>query len=607
MKGKQLLIWSLLLAPLFALPQSAEKACFSVPGGFYETSPVLELYPFYQQHHIRFTTNGNRPTAQSRLYTGPLLLDESLYSTSDIYTIQVAPEDKMFYPDSIQHCIVIRAAVFDANDNCISEVATNSYFIRSLGCDTHGLPAVSLCADSLDLFDYHQGIFVPGAFFDPLDPNWTGNYYQSGDAWERWMNIEFYELDNTGINQQAGLRTHGGNGRRFPQKCMKIYAREEYGKKRFDHRFFETIPNNSFKHLILKPFCASWLQSGVTDHVCSLIATRLNVETLASRPAVLYLNGEYWGIYYIHERHDERFIEDHFGYDLDEINLLSGWNFNVVNGSNQNMVSFYSWLEDADLSDPDNWNYVRTHVDVDCFIDYQILELFIENMDWPANNMRCWQLNNGPFRWIFYDGDGCLRYLSFDVFANALYVGSSWWPSSTRATLFFRKFLENDAFLQAFLSRFDVLLNTVFQDTATVPCLDAIATALENEVPLQSDRFGFPESMDRWNHDIAQHRYFLLRRVENMREKLNLFIGMDEDTNLYVVYPNPFKDYLIIQSTPSISKHGELQIFNMLGQMVYAQSYAMDISTNTIRVDVALPPGLYFLKMDNAVTKIVRQ
>ena len=71
------------------------------------------MFPFFQQHHIRFMTNGNRPTAQSRLYTEPLLLDGRLYSTSDIYTIQVSPDDLVYVPDSVRHCIVIRAAVFD--------------------------------------------------------------------------------------------------------------------------------------------------------------------------------------------------------------------------------------------------------------------------------------------------------------------------------------------------------------------------------------------------------------------------------------------------------------------------------------------------------------
>ena len=130
-----------------------DSVIFSAPGGFYEDVLQLELYNTKPQNHIRYTTNGNRPTAQSPLYEEALQLDENLYSKSDIYTILNCVEEYFFLPDSIQHCIVIRAAAFDENDSCVSQVITNSYFIRALGCDTHGLPVVSLCADTLDLFD----------------------------------------------------------------------------------------------------------------------------------------------------------------------------------------------------------------------------------------------------------------------------------------------------------------------------------------------------------------------------------------------------------------------------------------------------------------------
>ena len=138
------------LSVAFGAMAQNDTVVFSATGGFYEDVFALELYNSYPQHHIRYTTNGNRPTAQSPLYEEPLVLDASKYSNADIYTIVNCPEQDFFLPDSVQHCIVIRAAVFDENDSCVSAVSTNSYFIRALGCDTHGMPAVSLCADSLD-------------------------------------------------------------------------------------------------------------------------------------------------------------------------------------------------------------------------------------------------------------------------------------------------------------------------------------------------------------------------------------------------------------------------------------------------------------------------
>ena len=109
-----------LLVPFFGIGQPAEKACFSVPGGFYEDQFTLEISPFYPQHHIRFTTNGNRPTAQSRLYTGPLLLDGRLYSTSDNYTIQISPDDLVYVPETVPHGIVIRAACSTKTRNVLA-------------------------------------------------------------------------------------------------------------------------------------------------------------------------------------------------------------------------------------------------------------------------------------------------------------------------------------------------------------------------------------------------------------------------------------------------------------------------------------------------------
>lgn len=605
-----LLIGLLSLVSLLGMSQSIEKACFSVSGGFYEESPTLEIIPFYQQHHIRFTTNGNRPTAQSRLYTEPLLLDGSLYSTSDIYTINLTPDSALFDPGSIRHCIVIRAAVFDENDNCISEVSTNSYFIHALGCDTHGLPVVSLCADSLDLFDYEYGIFVPGAFFDASDPQGTGNYYQSGEAWERWANLEFYELNNEGINQQIGLRTHGGKGRRFQQKGMKIYAREIYGKKRFDHRFFAGIPQESFKHLVLKPFAASWNYTGVNDHICNLIASQLEVESLASRPVVLYLNGEYWGLYDLHERPDERYLEDHLGVDPSSVNLIKSWYGHLANGSSSNFEALFRWMEEHMDMDDQAFHEAETMIDMDCFIDYNILELFIENKDWPANNMRCWQLGSGRWRWIFYDGDAALRWMTFRVFENIVYEGNDLWPSSQQATVFFRALFSNNLFKQRFLFRFQELLNTVFRYENTGPMFEEIQSTLAPEIPFQSERFGYPENVEAWNTDMGHTRWFLMHRCDSIVPVLDTFMhwtALEESQMALHVFPNPSSGTIYLSVDRDTTGDAILQVFDVLGRQLEERKIFLEAGPNFLSFDLSLAPGHYFLKIDQKVIKIVKQ
>lgn len=568
----------------------------------------MELYNYYPQNHIRYTVNGNRPTATSPLYEETLLLDTTKYSKSNIYTIINCPEEEFYLPDSVGHCIVIRAAVFDENDSCISEVRTNSYFIGSLGCDTHGLPAVSLCADSLDLFDYEMGIFVPGIYYDSLKPNWSGNYFQEGRDWERLINIEFYELDNEGINQQAGLRTHGGNGRRLQQKNLKIYAREEYGKKRFKHKFFDYIPINSFKHLILRPFSSSGLVSGTNDHLSTRIAKELNVEALASRPILLYINGEYWGIYYIHERSDERFLEDHFDVDIDNVNLISGWNGLLDHGTSVHYDSLFNWVETADLTNEEDYDFFKTRIDLECFIDYQILELFIENNDWPANNMRMWQVGNGPWRWIFYDGDASIRWMTFDAFEQAVYVGDETWPSSTESTLFFRKLLENEEFKQQFNDRFHELLSTVFDYSFTGVLYDQIKMSLEPEIPFQVARFGLPESVSVWNGNMEMVKFFLMNRVAELQYVLDDFLWdlPEYQQESLLCYPNPSSGEIHVCIDSERLDADEISIYDMLGRKVFAISCQFDNANPSITFNPHLEAGVYVMKIGGLTQRILR-
>ncbi|MBR0539702.1 MAG: chitobiase/beta-hexosaminidase C-terminal domain-containing protein [Bacteroidales bacterium] len=201
----------LLFFPFILLGQT-DTVLFSSRGGFYDESFTLVLES-QQGHRIRYTVNGETPTASSTLYNGPFLLDEQCFSRSNIHTIVNCIPSIYHAVTDVERVIVIRAAAFDDYDNCVSSIVTNTYIIKSLGSDTHGLPVVSIAADSLALFDYNTGIFVPGVNYDPADSIHTGNYYQRGIEWERRINVEFYETNNWGINQICGLRTHGGASR----------------------------------------------------------------------------------------------------------------------------------------------------------------------------------------------------------------------------------------------------------------------------------------------------------------------------------------------------------------------------------------------------------
>lgn len=560
----------------------------------------MELFSTYPQGRIFYTTNGDRPTVQSQQYTSPLLLDESLYSRSDIYTIVNTIPSYFYLPESVKHAIVIRAAVFDDNDSCVSPVTTQSYFIHTLGADFHGMPVLSITADSTSLFNYETGIFVPGINYNPLDSFATGNYTMRGREWERIVNLEFYEPDNQGINQECGLRTHGGASRWFQQKGMKLYAREEYGKKRFSHRFFENTPIASFKHLKLHPFrCSNWLQTGGQEYLAYNIAHPLNFESLAARETVVFLNGEYWGIYTLEESNDERYLEDHYNVDLEKVNMLKYWGVPYY-GDPEEWREVLLWMLTADLTQPDDSSYAFSHIDVNSFIDYMLFETFSANLDWPENNVMIWQPETGtPFRWIFYDGDGCFSQPDFQALEHSL--------NQDLCSVVFERFLENASFLEAFCNRYAQLCDTYLSYDFMKSVLEQYRHIVEGEIDAQSQRFNFPINRNRWLADMDYADQFLnTRHAFYLTEIQELASVNQHDKMDPQCYPNPTSGELHLRFQPETASDNEIAIYDLLGRKVFSQSCTTRKDVVEATINPPLTSGVYILKINGFAKRIIK-
>ena len=591
---------------IFSAKAQNDTVLFSAQGGFYDDVFSLELFNYYPQNQIRYTINGNRPTAQSPIYAEPLVLDARNFSKSNIYTIINCPESEFYAVDSVQHCIVIRAAVFNETGDCISSVVTRSFFIRTLGCDTHGLPVVSLCADSLDLFGYYNGIFVPGVWCSSSMPLWTGNYFCKGREWERQCNVEFYEHDNQGINQLAGLRTHGGASRRYQQKGMKLYAREEYGKKRFKHHFFSDTPIDNIKRFNLKPFRGSnWLQTGLNDALCHRVARQLDIDVLGTRAVVVFLNGEYWGIYYLEETTDGHYLEDHYDVDPDSCNIIKNWK-TLDNGDDAEWQALYEWVNDADMSLPENYDYLCSKIDMHNFIDYLVFELYSANVDWPANNVRCWQIDGRKWRWMFFDGDGCF-FRDWDVFANIIDTSDSLGPSNATSTLFYRRLLKNSDFVEQFRSRFEEMMTHKLNYSHTGPILAALRDEIEEEVSDQSLRFGFPTSVSQWAAHVEEMDTYLRGRNERMESLIVAFLSIGSNEGIsFSCYPNPSSGEIHLAIFTDTFGAEEIAIYDLLGRKVFVASCPLNEAENEVTINPRLSAGVYLLKVGGHAQRIVR-
>lgn len=511
------IIIALLLWPFFLMAQK-DVVTFSAPGGFYEQSFSLTLH-CADSLHIRYTFNGDAPTSRSTLYQDSLFLDEQTYSKSNIYTIINTIPTRFFKPYDVDRAIVIRAAAFDENENRVGEVETNTYFIKSLGCNFHGLPVLSIAADSLSLFDYESGIFVPGASYVPADSTTTGNYCKTGYAWERVVNFEFYEPDNSGINQICGLRTHGGASRWYQQKGMKLYARREYSNKRFMHDFFGQHYEKGYKRLVLHPFqCSNWLQTGGQDYLSQSVAAHpdLDIDCLGVRQTIVFINGEYWGIYTLEESPDQFYVADHYNCNKEKINVIKWWR-EQKHGDWTDWWKLMHWSRKADINNPEDSIYAFTRLDASNWLDYLVFETFSANLDWPHNNVMIWQKETGePFRFIFYDGDGCFSSLSFNAMKNA--VSKEY---DSRMIVFY---LDNENFRNQLLSRYRELSKTAFRYDVMKTHLDDYCELVKDEIWRQSMRFKNPLSETQWSNDMKKVDAFFSSRSALFEQELTDFI-----------------------------------------------------------------------------------
>lgn len=592
-----------------------DQIVFSVPGGIYTDSVLLEIFNTDTAYTVHYTLDGTPPDSHSQVYDGSVLtLDNSMCSQAQISHIQISPDDYNFIPQNhTPGAIVIRAASFDSNGQRVSPIETNTYFIEPLGV-AHSLPVVSISASFEDLFDHETGIFAKGIFWDPSNPKWSGNYYQRGREWEREVFLEIYEEPGQkAIRQNCGLRVHGNISRRFQQKGLRLYARSDYGINEFNHPLLEGKPMETYKRLVLKPLMASFSHVGSEDYFSLKMAQKLGLDAPDTRAVVVYINGEYWGIYFLQERLDDRFIENNFDIHHDSVDLIEDWQGSIQDGCNEDFLDLYAFVKAHDLSLPLNYEKLKKRMDIDNFIDYQIFQIVIGNYDWPANNMKCWRerKEGALWRWIFFDGDAALGNLDFNTFEHALSESQDHWPTNAQSTLFFRKLMQNDTFELHFFDRLQVLLKEdLFVDSIALIHNNSVFQ-LRDEIFYQINRYGAPKSYSHWSERVESQSTFVQLRACKIAEQVEEMFGytievpecIDEGINIsnMLIYPNPSEGDIHLSFESDKITYGRIRITNVKGQILLEQGLLISHGKNLVPFsNLNLTNGVYFV---NVVTK----
>ncbi|MDI6402839.1 FN3 associated domain-containing protein, partial [Balneolaceae bacterium ANBcel3] len=234
---------------------------FSVSGGFYYDEFFLELKA-PESAVIYYTLDGSEPDSTSHVYTGPIKITDRSHLPNNLSTIQTSPEGKILTTgfewvmpeERVFKGNVVRARAMIPGQKP-SKIITHSYYVDPEGPGRYPLPVLSLVTDSLHLFDYETGIYIPGKIYDEQDgdDHQVANYFQRGDEWERPASVEFFDEQGARFHSQdIGIRIHGWGSRVLSQKSLRLYARNEYGDSRFNVQIFPDLPYRSYNRLLLR-------------------------------------------------------------------------------------------------------------------------------------------------------------------------------------------------------------------------------------------------------------------------------------------------------------------------------------------------------------------
>jgi len=456
-------------------------------AGFYKTGIVVELEASNTSSTIYYTTNGSLPTIKSKLYQGSIFID----STTVIKALAIFNDKK-------------------------SAVLTNTYFI---GEDSITLPVVSLSIQPYLLFDPVRGLFKRGPKASSKFPHKGANYYSRK---EYPSYVEIFETNKERVFDSAlGFKIFGGMSRIFPQKSFALYAsKSRYGNKYIRHCIFPKKKQKKYKRLVLRNSGSDFGETHFRDALITSFGKDIGLEVQAYRPALVFINGEYWGIYNFREKLTRHYLVENFGYHKDSVNLVEHRK-SVQAGSRKTYDAMRTFMRNNTLANQENFDYINTQMDVDNFMEYEILQIYIDNQD-AGGNIKFWRPmeEGGRWRWILFDTDfGLGHYGRFGFRNNSLAFHTRpdgpGWPNPPWSTLNLRSLLLNKNFETAFVSRFLDRLNSTFDSTNIIPRIDEMADVILPELPRHWERWNLTSK--RWTKEVDRMKDFVKKRPAYMR------------------------------------------------------------------------------------------
>jgi uncharacterized repeat protein (TIGR02543 family) len=483
-----------------------------IPGGFFEEDIYISLTDTSMGDIVYYTADGSDPTAGS---------------------IRFGKEPRrVFAGDGNTFTLKFRTV---ESGKLSSNVITHTYFMKR----SHSLPIVTVTTHPDNLWSDESGIYVRGT--NGISGNCEGPVNWNQD-WEIPIHIELYEQDGSrAFSSGAGAKIFGGCSRQNPAKSLSIFFRGEYGNAALEYKLFEEKELDEFQAFVLRNSGNDFSTQGGTmfrDGLMKTLIEKTDLEYQAFRPAVVYLNGEYWGIHNIREKVNEHFLASNGYADSEEIDLLEGDGW-VVHGFREKWDEFLDALGSTDMSDPAEYAEVENMIDVNNYIDYMAAEIYFANTDWPGNNIKYWRnrLTNGKWRWIIYDTDFGFNlsyggHVGHNTLDFALEPNGPDWPNPSWSTYVFRKMTESPVFVRKFVNRMSGLMNTSFDKEYANKVIDSLSQKIALEMEQHQDRWG--GSVAGWEGSVEGLRSFADGRRDYMEDFIQQRFNLTEPVQITV-------------------------------------------------------------------------
>lgn len=510
-----------------------EGITFSHDSGHYKDEFKLKLSSSKKQATILYTLDGSLPIKGNKTtfeYKNPIPLKEIKISKQDLSYIPTTTQpEKPNYETwltpkkTYNKGITVRSQLIFHN-GLKNTVVTKTYFVDGL---KPKLPEIYLTIDKGALFDNDTGIYVPG--INQIEgKKYTGNFFKRGKEWERLAHLEYLSKEQkVKLNQNIGVRVHGMASPAAPMKTIKFYARKKYGEGKFKFSpFKQQTEIKSYKRLLLRTPYSTWNKRIIADQLAQNIVKDLDIECAASRPVSLYINGEYWGIHDMAEKIDQHFFKSHFGVHKDSLSYSTGSKKTNIGGKPEFSEVFY-FAKNNDLTVKENYDSISKVIDINNFIDYTIIETYLDNWDWPGNNNERWRAPRvcDKWKWLIIDMDATFMKKDHSMLKKLMDTTDMKTEHRLNSTLIFRKLVENETFKSKLIKRYEELLSSTLCQERLLGIFEEYEELYENDIQRQIDRWTLPQSLEFYENKNEGIKEFIRERTKYIILDVKKYLG----------------------------------------------------------------------------------